>query len=280
MKSLVNLSQKLMESNVKKLQSDRPSGRVMRTVRRPQSPTDAQLKKVEFKMTVEYDKNYEAIRLQLDDSGLICNPNLDILPNSEIIAVKDIASMQFVDYYIINYYKAATDKVWRNKFFNEAFEEMNQDSEHLYVRFRANDVIVQTHSPYRLCTDKCVASNIIEVVSDYKTMLNVMSSVEVSYERPTYELYNNDYCCDEGTYTLQDGSGYFALAYELNSCNFYCSYEDFPNKFSENFPECVYWRIYWCNDKEYEDTLSDFYKDEDFVLYLTNTSAWYDKHNK
>lgn len=71
-------------------------------------------------MTVEYDKNYEAIRLQLNDSRLICNPKLDVLPNSEIIAVKDIASMQFVDYYIINYYKAATDKVWRNNFFNEA----------------------------------------------------------------------------------------------------------------------------------------------------------------
>lgn len=78
MKSLVNLSQKLMESNVKKSQSDRPSCRVMQTVRRSQSPTDAQLKKVEFKMTIEYDKNYEAIRLQLDDSGLICNPNLDV----------------------------------------------------------------------------------------------------------------------------------------------------------------------------------------------------------
>lgn len=73
---------------------------------------------------------------------------------------------------------------------------------------------------------------------------------------------------------------YFALACELNSCNFYWSYEDCPNKFSEDFPECVYWRIYWCDDKEYEDTLSDLYKDEDFVLYLTNTSAWYDKHNK
>ena len=232
-------------------------------------------------MTVEYDKNYEAIRLQLDDSGLICNPNFDVLPNSEIIAVKDIALMQFVDYYIINYYKAATDKMWRNKFFNEALKKIvKEDNEHLYVRFRSNDVIVSTHSSYQLCTDKRVAPNIIEVISTYKAMLNVMSGVKVSYERPTYKLYNNSYCCDEGTYTLQDGSGYFALAYELNSCNFYCSYEDFPNKFSENFPECVYWRIYWCNDKEYEDTLSDFYKDEDFVLYLTNTSAWYDKHNK
>lgn len=232
-------------------------------------------------MTVEYDKNYEVIRLQLDDSGLICNPNFEVLPNSEIIAVKDITSGQFVDYYIINYYKASTDKVWRNKFFNEALEKIvKEDNEHLYIRFRANDVIVSTHSPYQLCTDKCVAPNIIEVVSDYKAMLNVMSSVKVSYERPTYELYNNDYCCDEGTYTLQDGSGYFALACELNSCNFYWSYEDCPNKFSKNFPECVYWRIYWCNDKEYEDTLSDLYKDEDFVLYLTNKSAWYDKHNK
>lgn len=226
-------------------------------------------------MTIEYDKNYEAIRLQLDDSGLICNPNFDVLPNSEIIAVKDIASMQFVDYYIINYYKAATDKVWRNKFFNEAFEEMNQDNEHLYIRFRTNDVVAQTHSSYQLCADKCVASNIIEVVSDYKTMLNVMSSVKASYERPTYGLYNNDYYGDEGIYTLQDGSGYFVLAYELNSCNFYyndCIYEDFIG--------CVYWRIYWCNDKEYEDTLLDLYKDEDFVLYLTNKSAWYDKNNK
>lgn len=227
-----------------------------------------------------YDKNYEVIRLQLDDSGLICNTNFEVLPSSEIIAIKDITSGKFVNYYIINYYKASTDKVWRNKFFNEAFEEMNQDNEHLYIRFRTNDVVAQTHSSYQLCTDKCVASNIIEVVSDYKTMLNVMSSVKVSYEQPTYELYNNDYCCNEGTYTLQDGSGYFALACELNSCNFYWSYEDCPNKFSEDFPECVYWRIYWCNDKEYEDTLSDLYKDEDFVLYLTNKSAWYDKHNE
>lgn len=227
-----------------------------------------------------YDKNYEAIGLQLDDSGLICNSNLEVLPSSEIIAIKDITSMQFVDYYIINYYKAATDKVWRNKFFNEVFEEMNQDNEHLYVRFRASDVIVQTHSPYQLCVDKCVSQNIIEVISTYKAMLNVMSSVKVSYEQPTYELYNNDYCCDEGAYTLQDGSGYFALAYELNSCNFYRSYEDCSKKFSEDFPECVYWRIHWCNDKEYEDTLSDLYKDEDFVLYLTNKSAWYDKNNK
>lgn len=228
-----------------------------------------------------YDKNYEVIRLQLDDSGLICNSNLEVLPSSEIIAVKDITLGQFVDYYIINYYKAATDKVWRNKFFDKVLGKIvKEDNEHLYVRFRANDVIVSTHSPYQLCVDKCVAPNIIEVVSTYKAMLNVMSSVKASYGRPTYELYNNDYCGDEGTYTLQDGSGYFALACELNSCNFYWSYEDCPNKFSEDFPECVYWRIYWCNDKEYEDTLLDLYKDEDFVLYLTNKSAWYDKHNK
>lgn len=222
-----------------------------------------------------YDKNYEVIRLQFDDSGLIGNSNFEVLPNSEIIAVKDITSMQFVDYYIINYYKASTDKVWRNIFFNEAFEEMNQDNEHLYIRFRTNDVVAQTHSSYQLCTDKCVASNIIEVISTYKAMLNVMSSVKASYEQTIYELYDNGYCCDDGSYTLQDGSGYFALAYELNSCNFYyndCIYEDFIG--------CVYWRIYWCDDKEYEDTLSDLYKDEDFVLYLTNKSAWYDKHNK
>ena len=75
-------------------------------------------------MTVEHDKNYEAIRLQLDDSGLICNFNLDVLPNSEIIAVKDITSGQFVDYYIINYYKAATNKVWRNKFLNKEFKKI------------------------------------------------------------------------------------------------------------------------------------------------------------
>lgn len=114
-------------------------------------------------MTVEYGKNYEAIRLQFDDSGLICNSNLDVLPNSEIIAVKDITSMQFVDYYIINYYKVATDKVWRNKFFDKALEKIvKEDNEHLYVRFRANDVIAQTHTPYQLCTDKCVAPNIIK----------------------------------------------------------------------------------------------------------------------
>lgn len=129
-----------------------------------------------------YDKNYEAIRLQLDDSGLICNSNFEVLPSSEIIAVKDITSGQFVDYYIINYYKASTDKVWRNKFFNEAFEEMNQDNEHLYIRFRTNDVVAQTHSSYQLCVDKCVSQNIIEVISTYKAMLNVMSSVKVSYE--------------------------------------------------------------------------------------------------
>lgn len=70
-----------------------------------------------------YDKNYEAIRLQLDDSGLIGNSNFEVLPNSEIIAVKDITSMQFVDYYIINYYKAATDKMRRNKSFDEALEK-------------------------------------------------------------------------------------------------------------------------------------------------------------
>ena len=228
---------------------------------------------------MKYDKNYEAIRLQLDDSGLICNPNFEVLPNSEIIVVKDITTRQFVDYCIINYYKAATDKVWRNKFFNEALEKIvKEDNEHLYIRFRTDDVIAQTHSSYQLCTDKCVSQNIIEVVSTYKAMLNVMSSIKVSYERPTYELYDNGYCCDEGTYTLQDDFGYFALDYELTSCNFYRSYEDFPNKFSEDFPECVYWRIYWCNDKEYEDTLSKLYKDEDFVLYLTNKSDWYDKY--
>ena len=141
-----------------------------------------------------YDKNYEVIRLQFDDSGLIGNSNFEVLPNSEIIAVKDITSMQFVDYYIINYYKASTDKVWRNIFFNEAFEEMNQDNEHLYIRFRTNDVVAQTHSSYQLCTDKCVASNIIEVISTYKAMLNVMSSVKASYEQPIYELYDNGYC--------------------------------------------------------------------------------------
>ena len=56
-----------------------------------------------------YDKNYEVIRLQFDDSGLIGNSNFEVLPNSEIIAVKDITSMQFVDFYIIYYYKASTD---------------------------------------------------------------------------------------------------------------------------------------------------------------------------
>lgn len=71
----------------------------------------------------QHDKNYEAIRLQLDDSGLICNSNFEVLPSSEIITVKDITSGQFVDYYIINYYKAATDKVWRNKFFDKALEK-------------------------------------------------------------------------------------------------------------------------------------------------------------
>ena len=91
-----------------------------------------------------YNKNYEAIRLQLNDSGLICNSSLEVLPNSEIIAIKDITSGQFVDYYIINYYKASTDNMWRNKFFNEALLAINQDSEHLYIRFRANDVIAQT----------------------------------------------------------------------------------------------------------------------------------------
>lgn len=228
----------------------------------------------------KYDKNYEVMRLRLDDSGLICNSNFEVLQNSEIIAAQDIDTMKFVDYFVVNYYKAPTDKVWRNKFFNEAFEGISQDSEHLYVRFRADDVIVQTHSSYQLCVDKCTAPNIIEVISTYKAMLSVMSSIKASYKQPTYELYNNEYCGDEGSYTLQDGSGYFALAYELNSCNFYWSYEDCPNKFSEDFPECVNWRICWRNDKEYEDTLSDLYKDEDFVLYLTNPSTWYDQHNK
>ena len=49
----------------------------------------------------KHNKNYEVIRLQLDDSGLICNPNLDVLPNSEIIAVKDITSIQFVDHQLL-----------------------------------------------------------------------------------------------------------------------------------------------------------------------------------
>lgn len=220
----------------------------------------------------KYDKNYEVMRLRLDDSGLICNSNFEVLQNSEIIAVQDIDTMKFVDYFVVNYYKAPTDEVWRNKFFNEAFEGMSQDSEHLYVRFNADDVITSNH----LCVNKCVPKNIVEVISTYKAVLNVMNNIKATYiQPPWYKLYTEGYYVEDGSFTLQDGSGDFSLAIDLEYCNFYLS-----EKCLEDSPDYIKWKIYWCSEKEYENTLLSLYKDEDFVLYLTNPSAWYDKHNK
>lgn len=215
-------------------------------------------------------KTYKVIKLQTDNKSLICNSDFEFSKGSEVIAVQKIATMQFVNYYIINYYKAYNDKIYRNKFFNEVLKNLGQNDEYLYVRFNANDVITQNNNLYQLCVDKCTAPNIIEIVSTYKAMLSVMKNIKAVYQHPEYELSNGDYCCDDGYYVLQNDFGYFALANNLEFCTFY------SGEFSFDFPECVNWRIYWFSEKEYENTLLSLYKDEDFVLYLTNKSAWYD----
>ena len=52
---------------------------------------------------MKYEKEYEVIKLQVDEKGLITNSKFKLLENSEIVGVKDITSMDFTDWYIINY---------------------------------------------------------------------------------------------------------------------------------------------------------------------------------
>ena len=84
---------------------------------------------------MKYGKEYEVIKLQVDGKGLIANSKFKLLENSEIVGVKDITLMDFTDWYIINYCKAPTDELWRNKFFNEVLHKIELDCNSLYVRF-------------------------------------------------------------------------------------------------------------------------------------------------
>lgn len=224
---------------------------------------------------MKYEKEYEVIKLQVNKKGLITNSNFKLLKNSEIVGIKDIASMDFTDWYIINYCKAPTDELWRNKFFNEVLHKIELDCNSLYVRF-TNKVIVQRNGDYQLCANE---KHIIEVVSTYKAFLQAMKNRAKLEYLPTYKRAYDGYDFEDGSYILQDGSGYFSLAYDLESCNFNWSFDEYPDKFSGDFPEVVSWRILWLDDKEYKTELMDLYNDNDVVLYLSDESTWYDLHD-
>ena len=96
---------------------------------------------------------------------------------------------------------------------------------------------------------------------------------------PTYKKTYDGYDFEDGSYLLQDGSGYFSLGYDLESCNFNWSFDEYPDKFSSDYPEVVNWRILWLDDKEYKTELMDLYNDDDVVLYLSDESTWYDLHD-
>lgn len=215
----------------------------------------------------------KVMKLQISENGLIYNPDFELSKDSEVIAVQKIATMQFVVFFIINY-KASSDTTYKNKLLSEVLESLDLNDECLFVRFNADDIITSNH----LCIDKCVPKNIVEVISTYTAVLNVMSNIKATYTQPAYKLCAKGYYVEDGSFTLQDGSGDFSLAINLECCNFYLS-EECSEDFSSDFPDCINWKIFWCSEKEHENTLLKLYKDEDFVLYLTNPSAWYDKHN-
>lgn len=224
---------------------------------------------------MKYEKEYEVIKLQVDEKGLITNSKFKLLENSEIVGVKDITSMDFTDWYIINYYKAPTDECWRNRFFNEVLHKIELSCNALYVRF-TNEAIVKHNGNYHLYANE---QYIIEVVSTYKAFLQTMENRTKLEYLPTYKKTYDGYDFEDGSYLLQDGSGYFSLGYDLESCNFNWSFDEYPDKFSSDYPEVVNWRILWLDDKEYKTELMDLYNDDDVVLYLSDESTWYDLHD-
>lgn len=224
---------------------------------------------------MKYVQEYEVIKLQVDGKGLIANSNFNLLKNSEIVGVKDITSMEFIDWYIINYYKAPTEECWRNTFFNEVLHKIELSCNSLYVRF-TNEAIVQHNGKYHLCANE---KNIIEVVSTYEAFLQTMKNRAKLEYLPTYKKNYDGYDFEDGSVLLQDGSGYFSLGYDLESCNFNWSFDEYPDKFPSDFPEVVSWRILWLDDKEYKTELMDLYNDDDVVLYLSDESTWYDLHD-
>nr|DAE95957.1 MAG TPA: hypothetical protein [Caudoviricetes sp.] len=224
---------------------------------------------------MKYEKEFEVIKLQDDEKGLIINSKFNLLKNSEIVGVKDITSMEFIDWYIINYYKAPTEECWRNTFFNEVLHKIELSCNSLYVRF-TNEAIVQHNGKYHLCANE---KNIIEVVSTYEAFLQTMKNRAKLEYLPTYKKNYDGYDFEDGSVLLQDGSGYFSLGYDLESCNFNWSFDECPNKFPSDFPEVVGWRILWLDDKEYKKELMNLYND-DVVLYLSDESTWYDLHDK
>lgn len=225
---------------------------------------------------MKYGKEYEVIKLQVDGKGLIANSKFKLLENSEIVGVKDITLMDFTDWYIINYCKAPTDELWRNKFFNEVLHKIELDCNSLYVRF-TNKVIVQRNGDYQLCANE---KHIIEVISTYKAFLQAMKNRAKLEYLPTYKRTYDGYDFEDGSYLLQDGSGYFSLSYDLESSYFNWSFDEYPDKFPSDYPEVVSWRILWLDDKEYKTELMDLYNDDDVVLYLSDESTWYDLHDK
>lgn len=133
---------------------------------------------------MKYEKEYEVIKLQVNEDGLIINSKFKLLKNSEIVGIKDITSMEFVDWYIINYYKAPTDELWRDKFFNEVLHKIGLSCNSLYVRF-TNKVIVQHNDDFQLCVNE---KYVIEGVSTYKAFLQIMENrVNLEYI-PTYQV--------------------------------------------------------------------------------------------
>lgn len=224
---------------------------------------------------MKYEKEFEVIKLQADEKGLIINSKFNLLKNSEIVGVKDITSMEFIDWYIINYYKAPTEECWKNTFFNKVLHKIELSCNSLYVRF-TNESIVQHNGKYHLCANE---KNIIEVVSTYEAFLQTMKNRAKLEYLPTYKKNYDGYDFEDGSVLLQDGSGYFSLGYDLESCNFNWSFDECPNKFPSDFPEVVGWRILWLDDKEYKKELMNLYND-DVVLYLSDESTWYDLHDK
>lgn len=145
----------------------------------------------------------------------------------------------------------------------------------LYIRF-TNEAIVQHNGKYNLCANE---KHIIEVVSTYEAFLQTTKKRTKLEYLPTYKKTYDGYDFEDGSYLLHDGSGYFNLGYDLESCNFNWSFDEYPDKFPSDFPEVISWRILWSNDKEYKKELMDLYNDNDVVLYLSDESTWYDLHD-
>lgn len=227
----------------------------------------------DFKMK-KHEKTYEILKLDINKDGLINNLNFELLKSSEIIGVKDVNSLKFFEFYIINYYKAPTDKLWRNILLKKALNKIKLVDNSLYVRFTINS-IVHKNSFYQICTDE---KNIIEVISTYNAFLKVMS-VRANYEYLPIPLKReNKYIFENGSYRLKDGTGYFSVEYDLESCDFARLDDEYPSKFSDDFPEVIPWKILWPNEDEYTKELMKIYKNKNVVLYITNPEYWYELH--